>query len=215
MNELLQALQAADRICRQANPYYENASALERQCAEQVEKQKKAKKKWIIIGIVVWVLGSSVLGAVLSVIPVLGAAASLGSIALGIFVGLSGFKKETEETETFVAKLQSQIQKEKAAAQQIFDRHIDDLAFLPVDYWYPMATEYMIKAVRAKRATTLGEAIDKFEEQLHRWKIEETNAQMVNLQQQQTAHLASIKTSSKVSAAANVANTMFNIASRL
>lgn len=38
---------------------------------------------------------------------------------------------------------------------------------------------------------------------------------MVNLQQQQTAHLASIKTSSKISAAANVTNTIFNIASRL
>lgn len=215
MNELLQALSTADRICKQANPHYEKVSVMEQQCVERMEKQKKAKKKWIIIGIVVWVLGGYILGAIFSGIPVLGAVASIGSIVLGVFIGMNGFKKETGETEEFIAKMQSQIEKEKAAAQQIFDNHIDELAFLPVDYWYPMATEYMVKAVQAKRADTLGEAIDKFEEQLHRWKIEEANAQMVNLQQQQTAHLASIKTSSKVSAAANVANTMFNIASKL
>lgn len=125
------------------------------------------------------------------------------------------YKKEQESVNSEIAKLQAQIEKEKGYAQQIFDDHVEELAFLPVDYWYPMATEYLMKVIQAKRANTLGEAIDKFEEQLHRWKIEEANAQMIAQQQQQTAHLASIKTSSKISAAANVTNTIFNIASRI
>ena len=215
MNELLQALLNADRICKQASPYYEKALELEAQCAEQLGKQKKAKKKWIIIGIVAWAVCFYILGAIFLRIPVLRGVFSLGAIVVGAFVGMGGYKKEAGKTEALVAKLQRQIQKERASGQRVFDEHAEEMAFLPIDYWYPMATEYMVKAVQTKRANTLGEAIDKFEEQLHRWKLEEANDKMVNLQQQQTAHLASIKTSSKISAAATVANTMFNIAHKL
>lgn len=218
MNELLQALTTADKICKQANTHYVKAAQLEQQGNTLAESMKKAKTKWIIVGVVIWAIGSFI-GRVFVGIPVVGmvisAVFSIGSIYLGYRVGSTRYKKEQESVNSEIAKLQAQIEKEKGYAQQIFDDHVEELAFLPVDYWYPMATEYLMKVIQAKRANTLGEAIDKFEEQLHRWKIEEANAQMVAQQQQQTAHLASIKTSSKISAAANVTNTIFNIASRI
>jgi hypothetical protein len=78
-----------------------------------------------------------------------------------------------------------------------------------------MATSYLVKAIASKRVDNLGDALDRFDAQLHRWKVEEANANLLAQQQAQTAHLKSISTSSKVNAAANVANTVFNIASRL
>lgn len=218
MNELLQELIMADKICKQANARYVKAAQLEQQGNDLTESMKKVKTKWIIVGVVIWIIGSSI-GRAFSGIPAIGmilsAAFSIGFIYLGYRLGSTNYKREKASIDSEIAKLQTQIEKEKEYAQQIFDDHIDELAFLPVDYWYPMATDYLVKVIQAKRANTLGEAIDKFEEQLHRWKVEEANAQMVAQQQQQTAHLASIKTSSKVSAAANVTNTIFNIASRL
>lgn len=77
-----------------------------------------------------------------------------------------------------------------------------------------MATEYLIKVVAAGRADSLKEALNLFDAQLHRWRVEEANNAIL-AQQLQTAHLASIRTSSKISAAANVTNTLLNFANSL
>lgn len=94
-------------------------------------------------------------------------------------------------------------------------RNLEQVRFLPADYWYPMATEYLIKVVAAHRADSLKEALDLFDAQLHRWRVEEANNAILAQQQLQTAHLASIRTSSKISAAANVTNTLLNFANSL
>ena len=138
-----------------------------------------------------------------------------GGLALGIILGYSIYKKGQGEFKAESAKRQKAIEKEKAAAQQIFDNNVNDLTFLPVDYWYPLATEYLVKVVQADRANTLAEALTMFDEQLHRWKIEEANAEIVAQQKAQTANLNSIRKSSKVSAIANTANAIVNISSKL
>lgn len=103
---------------------------------------------------------------------------------------------------------------EQAAGEDIFARNLEKVRFLPADYWYPMATEYLIKVVAAGRADSLKEALNLFDAQLHRWRVEEANNAIL-AQQLQTAHLASIRTSSKISAAANVTNTLLNFANSL
>ncbi|MBQ2715871.1 MAG: hypothetical protein IJF21_03630 [Clostridia bacterium] len=45
--------------------------------------------------------------------------------------------------------------------------------FLPASYRNPQATSYMLLAVSNGRADTLKEAINLYEEQLHRWKLEQ------------------------------------------
>lgn len=218
MNTLLENLRNADRICKQAHTHYTQITKLEQRESYLADSLKKARTKWTIIGVVIWVIGSSI-GSAFKGIPVLGMILPVifgfGFIYLGYRFGSTGYKKEKDSADQETMQLQSQINKEQSLAQQIFDSHQEELAFLPTDYWYPLATEYLVKVVQARRADTLGEAIDKFEEQLHRWKIQEANAQMVAQQQQQTAHLASIKTSSRISAAANVTNTIFNIANHI
>jgi len=218
METLLNALQNADRICKQANAHFEKAAQIEQQIESFGAELKKAKTKWIIIGVVIWVVAGTV-GGVLNGIPAIGgilkALLSLAGIGAGVYIGMNGFKKEKASVEAQIRSIQGKAQEERNAAQQIFEANYEALSFLPDDYWYPMATSYLVKAIASKRVDNLGDALDRFDAQLHRWKVEEANANLLAQQQAQTAHLKSISTSSKVNAAANVANTVFNIASKL
>lgn len=218
METLLNALQNADRICKQANAHFEKAAQIEQQIEAFGAELKKAKTKWIIIGVVIWVAAGTV-GGVLNGIPAIGeilkALLSFAGIGAGVYIGMNGFKKEKAAVEAKISSIQGNAQAERNAAQQIFEANYEALSFLPDDYWYPMATSYLVKAITSKRVDNLGDALDRFDAQLHRWKVEEANANLLAQQQAQTAHLKSISTSSKVSAAANVTNTIFNIASRL
>lgn len=185
-------------------------------------QKKSAKIKGIIAGVAAWfVIGSignvlvSLLGNIAIFVMMVNSISQFGGLALGIILGYSIYKKGQGEFKAESAKRQKAIEKEKAAAQQIFDNNVNDLAFLPVDYWYPLATEYLVKVVQADRANTLAEALSMFDEQLHRWKIKEANAEIVAQQKAQTANLNSIRKSSKVSAIANTANAIVNISSKL
>ena len=211
MENLLNALQNADRICRQTNAHFEKANEIEQQLEMLAAKSKKAKKKWIGIGVGLWVIVNTVSG----VIPPLAAIMNIGAIIAGIYLGVTGYRKEKSSLEAKISSIQGQAQKERDAAQQIFDANYEALSFLPDDYWYPLATSYLVKAIASQRVMTLGDALDRFDAQLHRWKVEESNANLLAQQQAQTVHLKSISVSNKVNAAANVANAVFNIASRL
>lgn len=222
-NELLQKLINADKICKQANVHYQEAIQLEQQdLVQQASMKKSAKIKGILVGIATWfVIGMignilvSILGNIEMFVMMINSISQFGGIALGIFLGYGIYKKAKNEFETDSNKRKKAVEKEKAAAQQIFDNHVNALAFLPVDYWYPLATEYLVKVVRTERANTLAEALSMFDEQLHRWKIEEANAEIVAQQKAQTANLNSIRKSSKVNAIANTASAIVNISSKL
>ena len=211
METLLNALKNADRICGQTNIHFEKAAEMERQIEVLSAKLKKAKKKWIGIGFGFWFVVGTVSGS----IPFLAQILLLVSIVGGVVVGVGGYRNEKATLNAQISSLKKKAQEERDAAQQIFEKNYEALSFLPDDYWYPLATSYLVKAIASKRVETLGDALDRFDAQLHRWKVEEANANLLAQQQAQTAHLKSISTSSKVSAAANVTNTIFNIASRL
>lgn len=214
METLLTALQNADRICSLANVHFENAAQLEQQLQTLTAQLKKAKTKWILIGIALWTLAGTLLGGFARG-QFLSLLISLGSIVAGVSVGTRGYRKEKTSLEAQIRSHRAAIQAERTQARKIFDENYQVLSFLPDDYWYPMATNYLVKAIASRRVQTLGEALDRFDAQLHRWKVEEANANLLAQQQAQTAHLKSISTSSKVNAAANVTNAIFNIASRL
>ena len=201
MENLLNALQKADRICGQTNTHFEKALEMERQIEVLTAKIKKAKKKWIGIGFALWF----VCGCISARMALLG-------IIGGIVLGVGGYRNEKATLEAQISSLYKKAQKERDAAQQIFEENYEVLSFLPDDYWYPLATSYLVKAIASKRVETLGDALDRFDAQLHRWKVEEANAAILAQQQAQTEHLKSIRTSSKVNATANVVNAAANIA---
>jgi ABC-type transport system involved in cytochrome bd biosynthesis fused ATPase/permease subunit len=182
METLLNALQNADRICKQANAHFEKAVQIEQQLESFAAQLKKAKTKWIIIGVVIWVVAGSI-GSIFGGIPVLGKilqlVVSLASIAAGVYIGTNGYKKEKSSVEAQIRSIQGKAQEERNAAQQIFEANYEALSFLPDDYWYPMATSYLVKAIASKRVDNLGDALDRFDAQLHRWKVEEANANLL------------------------------------
>lgn len=215
MENLMEKLQQADVVCKEANRHFEAGAAAVEEAQLALEKFGTPKKR--LLRIAGYAFGAAVaadglaimflswLPQFLQVLP--------GWCAAG-FVVWQQLKKYRVLQENLAAARKLQA-KEQAAGEDIFARNLEKVRFLPADYWYPMATEYLIKVVAAHRAGSLKEALNLFDAQLHRWRVEEANNAILAQQQLQTAHLASIRTSSKISAAANVTNTLLNFANSL
>ena len=215
MENLLEKLQQADVVCKEANRHFAAGAAAVEEAQLALEKFGTPKKR--LLRIAGYAFGAAVaadglaimflswLPQFLQVLP--------GWCAAG-FVVWQQLKKYRVLQENLAAARKLQA-KEQAAGEDIFARNLEKVRFLPADYWYPMATEYLIKVVAAHRADSLKEALNLFDAQLHRWRVEEANNAILAQQQLQTAHLASIRTSSKISAAANVTNTLLNFANSL
>ena len=75
---------------------------------------------------------------------------------------------------------------------------------IPPDYCYPMAVEYFYKAFINGRARNMTEATNLFEEQVHRWKIEKYQEQIIIMQRQQQQSLQGIRTSTNINTALNI-----------
>lgn len=211
--ELYNQLVQADSVCKQANPYFEKANNLEEQAAAVVAKKRGMVWASIGIGFVCYWLVGMISGLIMQVraLEILGGIVMLLGIAGCVVAGIISYKKMKANKQKKADNLVAQANEMRAQASKIFDDNYNTMSILPADYWYPMATEYIVKVVQTERANTVPEALTLFDEQLHRWTMENAQMAMLAEQQAQTAHLKSIKTSSKVNAAANVANAVSNI----
>lgn len=215
MENLMEKLQQADLVCKEANRHFAAGAAAVEEARQALEKLGTPKKR--LLRIAGCALGAAI-GVDALAILFLGwlpqfLQALPGWSAAG-FVVWQQLKKFRGLQENLAAAQKYQAA-EQGAGEDVFARNLDKVRFLPADYWYPMATEYLIKVVAAGRADSLKEALNLFDAQLHRWRVEEANNAMLAQQQLQTAHLSSIRTSSKVSAAANVTNTLLKFANSL
>ncbi len=215
MENLMEKLQQADVVCKEANRHFEAGATAVEEARQALDKLGTSKKR--LLRMAGYALGAA-LGADALAILFLGwlpqfLQALPGWCAAG-FVVWQQLKKYRVLQENLAAAQKYQAA-EQEAGEDVFARNLDKVRFLPADYWYPMATEYLIKVVAAGRADSLKEALNLFDAQLHRWRVEEANNAILAQQQLQTAHLASIRTSSKVSAAANVTNTLLKFANSL
>lgn len=195
MENLLQALINADRICKQANPYFEKRDEIQGKIAVKNRRFNTALKCGFLVFLFACLVFSSAPFGML--LPIATTAAYI------LLIKSTHSKK--------VAVLEKQAQKAEDAGMKIFRDHEQELAFLPEDYWFPLATGYLIKVVKSGRVNSLNEALDMLDAQLHRWNVEAANDEILAQQQEQTAHLKSIRRSNKVNAAANVANAFNNI----
>ncbi len=193
METLLNQLNQADRICSEANVFFEKEAAFQ---GRADSKRAHLVKNTVRVGLVAFFVGL-LLDSELTWLIIL--------IAAAAFFVLTKFK---------IKDLSEKAASEDKKGMKILEDNYEDLKFLPDDYWYPLATGYLVKIISTQRADSLKEALDMFDAQLHRWKVEEANAEMVAQQQAQTAHLKSIRTSSKINAAANIINGMNNMYNR-
>ena len=65
---------------------------------------------------------------------------------------------------------------------QIISKYAEHLQILPRDYWDTLSITTIIKYLEDNRADNLKEALKLYDEQLHRWKIEEQNKQVIQNQ---------------------------------
>ena len=207
--ELLGLLQKADYICKQANEHLMKAGQYDKQ-ADIIEEEKKKEEKVVrgVMAVALFCVASFLVKRINDFLALL--------LVLCMTTGVVYVITKLREAR----KLSVQEQKEKAnrermAAQKVFDDNMDGLSFLPDEYWYPLATDYLVKMVATNRANTLAEVLNLYDEQLHRWRIEEAYDKMHEQQRAQYELLRSVKTNSRIGAAASVANAAFNIASRL
>ena len=195
MDNLLEALKKADKICNQANVHMEKVSQGENQISNLEASKEAVKNKWI---------KRAIIGGLLFFVWL-----------IVIIVCYQKYKEEIAEIDAQIAGIRRQNELEYQKAQEIYESNYSDLSFLPSDYWYPLATNYLVQAIELGRVTTLGEALNLFDAQLHRWRVEQANTNLLAQQQMQTRHLSSIRKSSKINAIANVTNATVNIMRKL
>ncbi len=56
----------------------------------------------------------------------------------------------------------------------ILNQNKDNFALLPSDYWYSLAIKTIIKYLREGRASSMPDALNLYDEQLHRWRMEDS-----------------------------------------
>ncbi|MDD3414139.1 MAG: zinc ribbon domain-containing protein [Lachnospiraceae bacterium] len=113
----------------------------------------------------------------------------------------STIQKNTE----MIGKYESRIENINKLTEETvieINRYVD---VVPPDYRYPMAVEYLYKSFLNGRANSIPESVNLFEEQVHRWKVENYQVQMLDMQQQQQKTMSGIRTATTINAAASVA----------
>ena len=124
-----------------------------------------------------------------------------------VWIIISYFSRKSE-----LARLSNKIQNKNDELSSINKSLYDivstiknDITVLPPDYQYSMAAEYIYSCLRNQRANTIGEAVNLYEDQLHKWRVENSLQQLNQMQKEQAASLRYIKATSGIAAAASVA----------
>ena len=215
MENLLNALSFADQVCKEATPHLASAQALRQQNAEQkAGKMKTAKIIAIVGGIFLCPLAVNLPMQLFLMLhlELVARVAAFPGLAAYIWFCVHSYKKYKNKVLSSMTALEKKARKEVSTGNSIISHKRDALAFLPEDYWFPMATEYLVKVVRTGRAADLNGALDLCDTYLHRCRLEESSARILEEQQAQSEALRSINTTSKINAAANAANAIGNMA---
>lgn len=123
----------------------------------------------------------------------------------------SGYKNKTKKLNEEIARLQKEIAIMEPRLEKVFDILAERIVVVPENYRYLMAVECMYAYFVNRRADSLKEAINLYEEELYRMRQEQRSEQMVALQRQQNSALNNISASSAINAAANMAQVFQNI----
>ncbi len=123
----------------------------------------------------------------------------------GVFLARLMTNSSNKKLEKYVQERETKIKEvEKKENQLMDDAFWNFMDSFPQKYQYAIAMTNIAGYFENLRADSLKEALNLYEEQLHRWKLEQSAMQAVQLQQQQMRELKSIRKTSSVSAGASV-----------
>lgn len=114
------------------------------------------------------------------------------------------FKKNTEKN---VNKLKVQIDENQKAYYDLSQIIYPTLKrYLPEDYWYSQAVSSIAGYFRTGRASTIKEALNLYEEEMHRLRMENMQEQTLRQSQKQTAYAAITAWNTSLTAMDSVSN---------
>ena len=98
----------------------------------------------------------------------------------------------------------------RARAAELLSRNRAVLAAIPPEYCYPDAVQHMLHDVETGRADTMKEALDRYDEHLHRLKTEAAFAALLAEQQRQTRLMKDILTVARLNTAVTIYDAWWN-----
>lgn len=214
MNETLKKLINANNIITSAYERFDEGEREYQRIEAKYRRSKEAKGKVYLFAAAPFVLGLLCAWCLLashSFIAVILAAISFAGIAFVARVEKKANKKADEKKKAEI----EEAEKIYAEGNSIMQVNINEISFIPADYRYPLAVNYLVQCFRDSRAETMNEALSMFDEQLHRWKMENAQQQMIEQQNAQLRQLGGIRRDIKVNTAVNVAHGVFDVLSRL
>ena len=169
------------------------------QAQQQAEIETLKKKAWV---------GALIGGAAGAWFPPL----VLITLPVGYFIAKSSVipkrveKRQTEleeETRRRAQEEESKISQLREQTKKILSTKGHVLEGLPEDYCYSMALEYMKNAVANLKADNLKEAVNLYDTQLHHWKMEAMQADILDATKRTAAMQESIEKSARATAIAS------------
>ena len=191
---LLDKLKLVDSVVSQATALNVEGTNLQLEAEKERKNADFAKRNRILIPLVVLFAGFFVI-AILSPIAAI-------IVAIIMWKPKHGPQPHLDKAEDCEQKSKSKFELSNMLVQE----HLNDLAIIPQKYWYPIATNFLVEVIQTGRATTLPVALDKLEEQIHRWNMESAMHQTLNLQIAQTEALRRIEINTTASVIADVAD---------
>ena len=189
MNNLEMKLVQVNTVCEEVYAHVNHKMDIEK----KIENAQKGFRPWLLI------LMSLVMADVLYIPSrnfFMGLIGFVGTPIVMILVKKASAKSKVEE-------LKKGIQAEEEAIKAIYAEKSDIIGYVPEEYFFPMATEYILRMVQTKRAETLNEALGMFDQYYHRWKLEQASEAALREQEAQTAALKGIRKSSAITAASS------------
>lgn len=150
-----------------------------------LELSNKIANTKMIKSIILFTIVGAVISLILDSYSQLSAIAFLSGPFAGVVVHL--IKKSSMKNE--LASLQSEFEsfkeQKQGAVQAIVEEYAEYLKILPVDYWYLMAVNHIIKYFEQGRVQNMSEALKLYDDQLHQWTMEQQNQQILQAQNEQ------------------------------
>lgn len=192
-SDLLRKLNDAYEVLIQAFGHFDEAARHSEVLATK-QKSKKKFRTWLIVTVVIycWLMSANSASLVLFLIP--------AALALGY----DRARKGVLEAERMVKAYQE-------TGERILNQNTEQLSFIPEEYRYPQAVEYLMKYLREDRADTMREAYKLYDNQCLQWKMDQYLSETARQAAVQSAYLASIRRGVIITSAMTTASAVHNL----
>ena len=216
-DQTISNLKQASEIAHKVNSVQNDINSINSQIARLKQTNGSTSVLTILAVLLGWIPGLVLSYLIYSLAKLASLKTSIIAISFLIHLVLIGFAvwadirktaKNRKERDERLAYLQGEANSRNAWISSYLEKHSEIVSKVPATYFYPIAIDYFIEVLSNGRADTFKEAMNLYEEQLHRWKIEDMTKSAMIAQQQTAANSAAIRTTSAINAAANVANLM-------